>query len=135
MVSDRIGSRRRVYTAACLAAAVLIKLPYNVACPALAVLLVAVGITSGSIPSALFASVPGVIPEPRLAVAGMAALMLGQHAGFVVGPALFAALLPVMWAGARSASRSPRSTWRRQAGAGWRGCADRLFVARPSCQL
>jgi MFS family permease len=96
MVSDRIGSRRRVYTAACLAAAVLIMLPYNVAGPALAVLLLLLGITNGSIPSALFASAPEVMPEPRLAGAGMAALMLGQNAGFVVGPALFAVLLPVM---------------------------------------
>jgi len=37
-----------------------------------------------------------VMPEARLAGAGMAALMLGQNAGFVVGPALFAALLPTM---------------------------------------
>jgi MFS family permease len=96
IVSDRIGSRRRVYTAACLAAAVLIMLPYNVAGPALAVLLLLLGITNGSIPSALFASAPEVMPEPRLAGAGMAALMLGQNAGFVLGPALFAALLPVM---------------------------------------
>jgi MFS family permease len=96
IVSDRIGSRRRVYTVACLAAGVLVLLPYNVAGPILAVLLLLVGITNGSIPSALFASVPEVMPEPRLVGAGMAALMLGQNAGFVVGPALFAALLPVM---------------------------------------
>jgi MFS family permease len=96
IVSDRIGSRRRVYTAACLAAAALIMLPYNVAGPALAVLLLLVGVTNGSIPSALFASVPEVMPEPRLVGAGMAALMLGQNAGFVLGPVLFAALLPVM---------------------------------------
>jgi MFS family permease len=96
VVSDRIGSRRRVYTAACLAAAALILLPYNVAGPALAVLLLLLGVTNGSIPSALFASVPEVIPEPRLAGAGMAALMLGQNTGFVVGPVLFAALLPLM---------------------------------------
>jgi len=96
LVSDRIGSRRRVYAAACLAAAVLVTLPYNVSGPLLAVLLVAVGITNGAIPSALFASVPEVMPEARLAGAGMAALMLGQNAGFVVGPALFAALLPTM---------------------------------------
>jgi hypothetical protein len=58
--------------------------------------LLLLGITNGSIPSALFASAPEVMPEPRLTGAGMAALMLGQNAGFVVGPALFAALLPVM---------------------------------------
>jgi MFS family permease len=62
----------------------------------LAVLLLLLGVTNGSIPSALFASVPEVIPEPRLAGAGMAALMLGQNTGFVVGPVLFAALLPLM---------------------------------------
>jgi MFS family permease len=99
VVSDRIGSRRKVYTTSCVAAGLLILLPFNVAGVALAAMLFVVGVTNGSIPAALFASVPDAMPDPRLAGAGMAALMLGQNAGFVIGPALFAALLPVMgWA-------------------------------------
>jgi MFS family permease len=99
VVSDRIGSRRTVYTASCVAAGLLVLLPFNVAGLALAAVLFVVGVTSGSIPAALFASVPDAMPEPRLTGAGMAALMLGQNAGFVIGPALFTALLPTLgWA-------------------------------------
>lgn len=94
LVSDRIGSRRRVFVLSCLVGAVLIPLPFNVSGPALGVILLLVGATNGAVPSALFASVPDAMPEPRLAGAGMAALMLGQNAGFVLGPVLFTSLLP-----------------------------------------
>jgi MFS family permease len=117
IVSDRIASRRRVYTVACVAAAGLILLPYNVPGAGLALLLLLLGVTNGSIPSALFASVPEVMPAPRLVGAGMAALMLGQNAGFVVGPVLFAALLPAM--GWESVGLAFAAVGLAAAGVGW----------------
>lgn len=96
VVSDRIGSRRRVYATACLALTLSILLPYNVTGLVLVLLLLLIGVMIGAVPSALFASVPEVMPTPRLAGAGMAAVMLGQNAGFVVAPLLFTALLPAM---------------------------------------
>ena len=59
----------------------------------LPVVLLAIGLASGAIPMALFASVPEVLPDPRSGGAGMAALMLGQNGGFVVGPLVFGALV------------------------------------------
>jgi MFS family permease len=58
--------------------------------------LLALGVMGGAVPSGICSSVPEVVPEPRLAGAGMAAIMFGQNAGFVLGPLLFAALLPAV---------------------------------------
>ena len=92
-LSDRIGSRRRVYTGAGLLLAGLWVLPY-VAGPALVpVLLLAIGLGSGALPAGIFASAPEAMKDPRLAGAGMAALMVGQNGGMVVGPVLFGALV------------------------------------------
>lgn len=96
VVSDRIGSRRKVIVASALAISVLFLVPFNAGGVLLPVGLFALGILSGAIPSGIFSSVPEVVPEPRLAGAGMAAIMLGQNAGFVVGPLLFAAMLPAL---------------------------------------
>jgi MFS family permease len=105
VIGDRIGSRRRVYTVALVVSAPLVVLPYLVTGPALAVALFGFGVIVGSIPSAIFASVPDAVPHPRLAGAGMAGIMLGQNGGFVVGPILFAALTPVLgWAPAAAAT-------------------------------
>ncbi len=105
VVGDRIGSRRRVFAVALLATAPLAVLPYLLAGAALALALFAFGAFAGAIPSAVFASVPDAVPHPRLGGAGMAGIMLGQNAGFVAGPMLFAALLPSLdWAGTAAAS-------------------------------
>jgi predicted MFS family arabinose efflux permease len=96
LISDRIGSRRRVYTVALLASAPMLMLPYVTTGPLLAAVLLLFGMVTGAIPSAIFASVPDALPHPRLTGAGMAGIMLGQNAGFVVGPLMFAALLPFL---------------------------------------
>ena len=96
LVSDRIGSRRRVYTVGLVLFAVGIVLPYVVDGPLLPLVLFVYGMIVGAIPAAIFASVPEAVPHPRLTGAGLAGLMLGQNLGFVVGPVLFAALLPAM---------------------------------------
>jgi len=96
VLGDRLGSRRRVYTAALLLSAPMVVLPYVIVGPALALTLFAFGVVVGAIPSAIFSSVPDAVPHPRLAGAGMAGIMLGQNAGFVVGPIAFAALLPAL---------------------------------------
>ena len=105
LISDRIGSRRRVYTVALLASAPMLMLPYVTTGPLLAAVLLLFGMVTGAIPSAIFASVPDALPHPRLSGAGMAGIMLGQNAGFVVGPLMFAALLPALgWSTTAAAS-------------------------------
>jgi predicted MFS family arabinose efflux permease len=105
LIGDRIGSRRRVFTVALLLSAPMLVSPYVLTGAALAMALLVFGVVTGATPSAIFSSVPDAVPHPRLAGAGMAGIMLGQNAGFVVGPILFAALLPGLgWAGAAAAS-------------------------------
>jgi len=94
-VSDRIGSRRVVFTAAAVGLAVLLLFPFSLGTGSLAILLVLIGLVSGALPAAVFASVPEVMGDPRLAGAGMAAVMFGQNGGFVVGPLAFGALVTV----------------------------------------
>jgi MFS family permease len=93
-VSDRIGSRRRVYVASLLVLGLTLALPFVVEGPLLALSLLLFGLVAGAVPSAIFASVPDAVPHPRLAGAGLAGIMLGQNLGFFLGPMLFAALLP-----------------------------------------
>jgi len=92
-VSDRLGSRRIAYTVPLLVVAALWLLPFNVGTGVMPIVLLAIGLASGSIPTALFSSVPEVMRDPRLVGAGMGALMVGQNAGFVFGPVLFGALV------------------------------------------
>ncbi len=99
LISDKIGSRRLVFTIASVLMGVLVLLPFTVE-SMLPLVLFAVGLSMGAVPSALFAAVPEAMPLPRLAGAGMAALMLGQNAGMVLGPTLFAVIEPVAgWVG------------------------------------
>jgi predicted MFS family arabinose efflux permease len=92
-LSDRIGSRRRVYTGSALLMAVMWVLPF-VAGPALVpALLLAIGLGSGALPAAIFSSAPEAMRDGRAAGAGMAALMLGQNGGMVLGPVMFGALV------------------------------------------
>ncbi|HYO41989.1 MAG TPA: MFS transporter [Candidatus Limnocylindrales bacterium] len=93
LLSDRIGSRRRVYTGAALVLAVLWVLPYIVDPAFVPVLLLAIGLGSGALPAAIFASAPEAMRDRRAAGAGMAALMVGQNGGMVVGPVMFGALV------------------------------------------
>jgi MFS family permease len=92
-VSDRIGSRRRVYTGAGVALALLWVVPYVVGPALLPPVLLAIGLGSGALPAAIFASAPEAMRDQRLAGAGMAALMVGQNAGMVLGPAIFGMLV------------------------------------------
>jgi MFS family permease len=99
LISDRVGSRRLVYTVGLVLFAVGIVLPYTVEGPALPLILFVYGMIVGAIPATIFASVPEAVPHPRFTGSGLAGLMLGQNLGFVIGPVLFAALLPALgWA-------------------------------------
>jgi MFS family permease len=93
VASDRLGSRRLVYTAAAVGLAALLLLPFGVDSAWLPAVLLLVGLVSGAIQSAIFASVPEVMRDPRLAGAGMAAILFGQNGGFVAGPVVFGALV------------------------------------------
>jgi nitrate/nitrite transporter NarK len=100
-ISDRIGSRKLVYTVALLLFAAMWLLPFKITgwlIPAYAVVL---GIIAGPVPTALFAAVPEVMGKPQLVGIGMAVLALGQNLGMFIGPVLFGRLVEMTgWAGA-----------------------------------
>ena len=99
-VSDRIDSRRRVIVGGLILFAALLALPFLADGALIPVSLLCLGLAMGTVPAAVFASVPEVVPHPRLTGAGMAGTMLGQNAGFVIGPLVFVVLLPAFgWAG------------------------------------
>ena len=107
-----------MYTAALLIAAPMLVLPYILSGAAIGISLFVFGVILGAVPPAIFATVPDLVPHPRLIGAGMAGIMLGQNAGFVIGPLLFAALIPALgWAGAAAASSALVVV---AAGIGWR---------------
>ena len=100
-ISDRIGSRKLVYTVAFLLVAAMWLLPFKITgwlIPAFAVVL---GIIAGPVPTAIFAAVPEVMGRPQLAGIGMAVMALGQNLGMFIGPVLFGKLVEMTgWAGA-----------------------------------
>ena len=93
VISDRIGSRRTVYTVAGLGLAVLWAVPFLVDPAIIPVVLLVIGLGSGAVPAAIFASAPEAMRDPRLAGAGMSAIMVGQNGGMVLGPVLIGALI------------------------------------------
>jgi MFS family permease len=100
-ISDRIGSRKLVYTVALLLVAAMWLLPFKITGWLIPVFAVVLGIIAGPVPTAIFAAVPEVMGRPQLAGIGMAVLALGQSLGMFIGPVLFGKLVEMTgWAGA-----------------------------------
>ena len=100
-ISDRIGSRKLVYTVAFLLVAAMWLLPFKITGWLIPAFTVVLGIILGPVPTAIFAAVPEVMGRPQLAGIGMAVVALGQNLGMFIGPVLFGKLVEVTgWAGA-----------------------------------
>jgi len=100
-LSDRIGSRKLVIVLPFMALAVMFLFPFNVGGWLILLLVIAMGLTAGAIPTANFAAVPEVMGVPQLAGMGMAVLAVGQNLGMVLGPLIFGKMLETMgWAAA-----------------------------------
>jgi predicted MFS family arabinose efflux permease len=98
-ISDRIGSRRLVFTIPCLLIAGMMLLPFNMTGWTLYAFTILLGLVGGAIPTAIFATVPEVMSKPQLAGIGMAVVSLGQSLGAVIGPVLFGKLVESLnWA-------------------------------------
>lgn len=85
-LSDRIGSRRLLFTIPFLVIAGMMTLPFHLTGWSLYVFMVLLGFMSGAIPTATFAAAPEVMGHPRLAGMGLAVVSLGMNLGMVVGP-------------------------------------------------
>jgi len=95
LLSDRIGSRKKVYTAALLIAAVLWLLPYHLTGVAIPLFLAALGLVAGALPTMIFASLPEVVERPELAGIGMGAVVTLQNLGLLLGPVMFGRIVQV----------------------------------------
>ena len=93
VISDRIGSRRLVFTLPFIPLAILMPLMFQVHGVWIPFLLFLYGLMGGAIPTAIFAAVPEVMKKPELAGLGLAVITLGQNLGFVFGPAVFGILI------------------------------------------
>ena len=89
IVSDRIGSRRLIFTLPAIPLAVLPALLFLTHGGWIPLLLVIYGLLVGAIPTAIFSAVPEVMGNPQEAGVGLAVVTLGQNVGFLLGPAFF----------------------------------------------
>jgi MFS family permease len=88
-ISDRIGSRRLVFSIPYLILAVMLLFPFKIVGWQIIVFLILQGIVTGAVPTTIFAAAPEIMKKPELAGWGMAVVMLGQNLGFFIGPIYF----------------------------------------------
>ncbi len=91
--SDRIGSRRLVFSLPYLVIAGMMLLPFSLTGGLLYTFVIGLGILAGAIPTATFAAAPEVMGRPQLAGIGLAVVAVGQNLGMVIGPILFGILV------------------------------------------
>ncbi len=89
VLSDRIGSRRLVFSIPFLFIAVMFLLPFHLSGWQLYVYMILLGLIIGAIPTATFAAAPEIMGKPELVGIGLAVIMMCQNLGMVVGPILF----------------------------------------------
>jgi MFS family permease len=92
-LSDRMGSRKLIYTIPFLIITVMWLFLFRLTGWQLSVFMVFLGIMIGAIPAAVFAAVPEVMGKPQLAGIGMAVLIMGQNLGMFIGPTMFGSLV------------------------------------------
>ncbi|HJX52809.1 MAG TPA: MFS transporter [Polyangia bacterium] len=101
LVSDRLGTRKLVYTIPTVLLAGSWLFPFVISGWQIPVFMVLIGLLGGAVATAVWAAVPEVMERPQLVGMGMAILMLGQSVGYVIGPAVFSRLVQIFgWAGA-----------------------------------
>lgn len=88
-LSDRIGSRRLVFSLPFLGIAVLFLFPFHVTGWQIIAVLVTQGLIVGAIPTATFAAAAEVMRKPEWAGLGLAVVLVGQNLGQLLGPILF----------------------------------------------
>lgn len=93
ILSDRIGSRKLVFSIPFLLFAVMMLFPYKIIGWQIYAFMILLGSFVGAVPTATFAAAPEVMEKPELAGIGLAAVMVGQNLGMFVGPVLFGNLV------------------------------------------
>jgi len=92
-LSDRIRSRRLVLSLPFLAAAIWLIFPFQVTGSQITVIMVLQGLLLGAIPTATFAAAPEIMRKPEWAGLGLAAVLIGQNLGQLLGPIFFSQMV------------------------------------------
>ncbi len=93
ILSDKIGSRKKLFTWPFIILAIMMFFPFNISIPMVIVWMILMGIIAGAIPTATFAATPEIMKSPALAGIGMAVIAVGQNLGQVLGGVVFGALV------------------------------------------
>ncbi len=100
-LSDRIGSRRLIFSLPMLGVAAAMLLPFRVTGWQIFALQALFGLLAGAIATAIFTAAPELMDNPSLAVFGLGVIMLGQNLGVLVGPVWFGQMVKLSgWAAA-----------------------------------
>jgi predicted MFS family arabinose efflux permease len=91
--SDRINSRRLVFSIPYLVLAVILLFPFQISGWQIGALMIIYGFVIGFIPTATFAAAPEVMRHPELAGLGLSAILLGQNFGQLLGPVIFGSIV------------------------------------------
>jgi len=91
-ISDRIRSRKKPFLAGLACVAVLLSVSGLTGFALLIVVLVAIGLVLGVIPTTIFSAAVEATGDVRLGGMAMAVIMVGQNAGMLLGPMIVGAL-------------------------------------------
>lgn len=91
--SDKIGSRKALFTWPFIVLGIMMLFPYTISDVLVILWTGGMGLIAGAIPTASFAAAPEIMIKPEYAGMGMAVLTLGQNLGMFLGPILFGALV------------------------------------------
>ncbi len=92
-LSDRLGSRRMLFSIPFLLIAILLLFPFEVTGWWIILVMSIIGLFMGVIPATTFAAAPDIMENPQLAGLGMAVVLVGQNVGQLIGPILFGRLV------------------------------------------
>ncbi|MBI4927823.1 MAG: MFS transporter [Anaerolineae bacterium] len=92
-LSDRLGSRRMLFSIPFLLIAILLLFPFKVTGWWILLVMSMIGLFMGVIPAATFAAAPDIMENPQFAGLGMAVVLIGQNVGQLIGPILFGRLV------------------------------------------
>lgn len=93
ILSDKIGSRKALFTWPFIVVAIMMLFPFTITGAFIPLWMILLGIISGFIPTATFAAAPEIMRRPELAGMGMAVVTFGQNLGMFIGPVIFGALV------------------------------------------
>ena len=93
ILSDKIGSRKWLYTIGFIVMALMMPFPFVLTGTLLFGWMILLGVVAGAVPTATFSAAPEIMGKPQLVGLGMAVLTLGQNLGMFIGPVIFGSMV------------------------------------------